>query len=105
MSFDFSQYDGKSELELSEMKYNKLLDGFLKVIDLYAAASLKVKDGSISADDAINYLDAELRPIAMMLLMLDQLRGENSYVARVDRQAAKSDEELIAKFREQLGDL
>lgn len=105
MSFDFSQYDGKSELELSEMKYNKLLDGFLKVIDTYAAASLKVKDGSISADDAIDCLDAELRPIAMMLLMLDQLRGENSYVARADRQAAESDEELIAKFREQLGDL
>jgi hypothetical protein len=105
---DFSQYEGKTELELSQMKYDKLLDGFLKVIDLYADASLKVKAGEMTADQAIDALDAELRPIAMMLLMLDTLRGENSFANRAEREMAKkadSDEELIAKFREQLGDL
>lgn len=102
---DFSQYEGKTEAELVQMKYDKLLDGFLKVIDMYAAISLKVKDGEMTAEQAIDALDAELRPIAMLLLMLDQLRGENSFANRMQKRIEEQNEELISKFREQLGDL
>lgn len=97
-----SDLSAATPLELSELKYNKLLDGFLNTVDKYAELSLKVRSGEITADEAIRIYDDFLAPKAMLLMMLDKLRGDHGLFARAERQKAEEIENEIARFREQL---
>lgn len=99
---DVNDLAAMTPLELSELKYNKLLDGFLTAVDKYAEVSLKVRSGEITADEAIRIYDDFLAPKAMLLMMLDKLRGENGLFARAEREKAEEIENEVAKFRDQL---
>lgn len=91
-----------------KLQYNKVLDGFLRAVDAYAELSLKVRDGEISAAEAIQKYDEFLAPIAMILMMLDRIRGEESLLRRAGTGGVPNDasiEDQVEAFKRQLDNI
>lgn len=91
-----------------EDEFNTILDSFIKACDAYVQLSLKVREGSMSADVAVQTYDAYLAPVVMGLMILDGLRGPNALLKDnpfMMPPTADQIEDEVAKFRDQLGGL
>lgn len=98
-------FSNMSPEEIARDKYNKVLDGYLMAVDVYADLSLKVKDGEITAEELVRAYDDFLKPKAVLLLMLDTLRGPDCLAARhkAEAEATQADiDSQVEAFKRQL---
>lgn len=82
-----------SDAEKWEWSYNKILDGACKSLDSWAEVSMAVKDGIMTAEQAIDKYDRFMVQFGFPIMLLDEIRKA---------EARKNAEAEVAKFREVL---
>lgn len=83
----------KDAAERNHWKYNRMLDGYLHIVDVWAGLSLAVNDGEITLQEMKDKFDNFLAEKAIIGIMLDNLRK---------REAAANADQAVEKFREVL---
>lgn len=82
-----------NDAEKWEWSYNKILDGACNALDSWAGVSMAAKDGSMTAEQAIDKYDQFMVQFGFPIMLLDEIRKA---------EARKNAEAEVAKFREQL---
>lgn len=90
---------------VSKQSYNTLLDSFMAVVDNYVNASLKVRDGEITAENMIHNFDAYMAEVVTILIIIDAGRGDKGFFARGGAAGLRQEREnaLVEEFRKELG--
>lgn len=90
---------------VSKKSYNTLLDSFMAVVDNYVNASLKVRDGEITAENMIHNFDAYMAEVVTILIIIDAARGDKGFFVRGGAAGLRQEREnaLVEEFRKELG--